>query len=368
MGRRRKAWVYGRTARWYEYDQTGRRHHRTKTFGTRDAARRWVRNQNARADLRELGEVVPVPLAEAAREFIAHCEANRLAKDTIVHHGSTLGLLAHVVGSERDVCQVTEQDIEQFALSRLGSSRATVHRHRGSLHRFFAWAVRQGYAAGNPAKAIRVARKGDLRRQRPAITEQQLEQLVGAIDTEDRLIAFWIAVTTGLDRRIIEQLSAAEVDLEARCFRVRRIKTGRSLVPPIHQGLVPWLSSRRSRTPPSRRLLSGLSRQWGETDWWHRVREAAGLPGLLFRDLRALASARLQRIAGLPLADVKEILGHSSVTVTSDHYTAPDPDALARFDTLPLPGLRRLSEWTTERSSASGQPPEPPAEPPASGA
>lgn len=345
MGRRRKAWADGRTARWYEY-QGGKRYHRTKTFGSAKVCREWVRQYNARMDLRLIGEVAAIPFSEAISEFLLSCHG--LAKDTLVHHETTLGLFAAVVNPDRVVCDITDDDVRAFVRSREGSSKATIHRHRGSLRRFFHWAMDQGYAAHNPADAIRPAKRGELKRQRPSVSEDQLERLVRLVDREDRFFAVLVALTTGMDRKTVEQLTPQQVDVEAGCFRIRRRKTGKWLYPPIHPQLRTWLARRCARIQPYDRIFAGLSRQWGGEDWWHRVRTEAGLPALLFRDLRAVASSRLQRLVGMPLNDVRELLGHSSVETTAGHYTMPDADVLARFARLPLPALPRIEELTKE--------------------
>ena len=120
MGRRRKAWLPrarrtdgrlgpagkryqrgeplpGWYVCWNEYPG-GERVQRTKCFDTAEIARRWRDRFNARRDLGELGELIPITLGHALREFLGSCSS--LALDTQTHYGGALRMLRGVIGSE----------------------------------------------------------------------------------------------------------------------------------------------------------------------------------------------------------------------------------------------------------------------------
>lgn len=233
MGRRRRAWLTGGTgrvksrgrellgyyARWSEYTPDGRRANRMKRFDTYGAAEAWVQRQNARADLGELGEIVPVTLRKAAEEFLHGCAA--LADETVTHYAGGLGLFRALIG-DRPLSTVTGCDVDGFVAERIAvSAPATAAKHVRTLRRFFNWRLDQRY----------------------------------------------------------------------------------------------------------------VSRQDDADDWWKRAMTAIGVPGLWFRDLRALASGRLQRLAGMSLVDVQRLLGHASSETTATHYTLPAPDVARRLAT-----------------------------------
>ena len=129
------------------------------------------------------------------------------------------------------------------------------------------------------------------------------------------------------------------IDWDQAAILKRRPKTKRDVAIPLHTSLFSLLRERAQQRPAPRPLLAGLARQERKKDWWHRATAAAGVPGFLFRDLRAVAVARSQRLAGLSLRDAQEMLGHASIRTTAEHYHMPDPAVRSKLDRLPLPGF-----------------------------
>jgi integrase len=185
--------------------------------------------------------------------------------------------------------------------------------------------------------------------EKPIITEQQLARVIRALDTDDRRLAIWLALTTGLDRGVIRELRPDQIDREAGVIRLRRPKTGKLLAIPIHRSLLAQVLARCDRTPPSRPLLAGVSRQSRSDDWWARATAAAGVPELQIRHLRAVAASRLQRLGQATLPDARELLGHASVETTAAHYHAPAPQVRQALDRLPLPGFPARARATRPR-------------------
>lgn len=355
MGRRRNAWlvagngvrleggkrVPGYYLRFNEYDAVGKRIGRQLRFARKADAERFVRQYNARRELRLLNDVVRLPLSEAVAEFLSGCSS--LARDTTTHYSSALGFFAGHCG-DKDVCDFSGNDVDRFVRARLRCSQdSTVAKHIRGLRRFFNWSISRGYATDNPVHRATAVPKGRFARVRPVVTEAMLEGITRAIDTEDRRLAVWIAATTGLDRRVIVELTPTQVDLEARVIRAVRRKrraTGQINAVPVHPDLAPLLERRIRETSPSERLLRGLSRQEAGRDWWKTATTAAGCPEILFRDLRAYAVQRGCR-AGVSLQHLSRLLGHSTIQTTASHYTLPDPKAAQALGRDPLPGLPR---------------------------
>ncbi|MCI0384516.1 tyrosine-type recombinase/integrase [Streptomyces sp. CNQ085] len=76
--------------------------------------------------------------------------------------------------------------------------------------------------------------------------------------------------------------------------------------------------------------------------------EEAGLPPIRLHDLRH-GAATLAHAAGADLKDIQEMLGHSSITITSDTYTSllPEADlAIAEAAARLVPRARTTSEDT----------------------
>jgi integrase len=316
-------------------------------------ARTWVNTFNLRAQLGQIGETAEVPLSQAALEFLAGCSA--LAAGTRVHYGSALGFLRGVIG-DKPVKTIRGQDIDRFVALRMSSSKpATVKKHVAGLHRFFTWCIEHNYADQNPVKLATSRPKGSYERDRPAVSDEALDRLVAALDTDDRRLAVAIALTTGLDRGMIQRLTPEQIDLENQVIRFTRGKTKKHLTVPLHASLLPALRPRLARTPVQQPILSGLSRQHRASDWWEQARQAAGLPTLLFRDLRALATHRLMR-AGATLRQAQDLLGHASPTTTMRHYQMPEPDLIHRLNARPVPGFPAAPESTAAPPGSADRP------------
>lgn len=327
----------GYYVRFYDYGPEGRIN-RSLNFTTAKNARDWVRQFNARADLQLLGRVVPVGIVDAVGEFMEGKAA--LAKNSRIHYQLSLAMFTRAVG-ERNVCEYSGADVDRFVAARIGGGAGspTVAKDLRAVGAFFNWAVQRRYATGNPIDGATSLPDSRTARDRPIVSESQIVALVGALDTDDRKAAVWIGMTTGLDRSVIERLSADRIDWDQAAILKRRPKTKRDVAIPLHPSLLAILRERAKQRPAPQPLLVGLSRQERKEDWWHRATAAAGVPGLLFRDLRAVSVARAQRLAGLSLRDAQEMLGHASIRTTAEHYHMPDPTVRSKLDRLPLPGF-----------------------------
>ena len=344
MGRRRKAWLANGTGRrtdrtgfyvlWNEYAPDGRQVRRSKHFLSSAAAREYCRRTNAKRDLYETESIIPITIVDAGREFVEGLAARSPA--TIHGYKGTISQLISVLGPV-DVCAIDREKIDRFISSKLRDSReATAAKHVRNLRCIFKWCVKNHYHDTNPIDlATSLPRQGTAR-QKPQITAQQLAAVVSALDTEDRKLAVQIAATTGLDRGAIVRMSAEDVDLGSRQFRMVRAKIGKIVHPFIHDDILPALSRRIDRSPPGQPLLSGLSHQGGPDDWWKRAVRAAGVPTLTFRDLRTFAVNWLRSILGD--FEAQKIVGHSTPAVTAKHYYQQNPQAQKRLSQQPLPG------------------------------
>lgn len=355
MGRQRRAWLVGgdgiradkgqaRTkfyVRFNEYPEPGQRVSRSRAFSKQADAKRFVAQYNAKSALHLLpGERPRVGFREALGEFLAG--VSTLARATREHYAATLGHFTRIVGERPRVDEYRGADVDQFCLCRIrdGIAHATVAKDVRALRRFFRWGNKRRYLDFNPVEDATAIPKGRFARARPPLTNESVAAIVKQIGDEDRRIAVWLAATTGLDRGMIARLTAASVDFEAGLIRVVRRKTrahGRVLAIPLHPSLVGPLRDRASRVDDGAPLLCGVLRRGRGRDWFSWAVADAGLRGVIFRDLRAMAVQRGLG-AGVSLAALSKMLGHSSLEVTVGHYVLPDADAARRLGELALPG------------------------------
>jgi len=273
------------------------------------------------------------PLAELVDDWLfARLESGRLRPSSAAAYRSVLRPLAEQLG---------EQDVETVAPARwllllraAGESEAVRRKRLRALRALFNWGVRAGLLARSPLAAPELCERlpstAALARDRPPLRDEDVQRLIDCADTEARRLAIALAAVTGLDRGHIVRLRADDLDPAERAVRIRRQKTGTPLAIPLPAWL--WDRLRPLVEAAGRgRVLPGLSRQRAAADWWTRCRRRAGLPAVLFRDLRSYAAGRLAR-AGAPLHQVQRLLGHASPETTLRHYLPVDPEARRYMD------------------------------------
>lgn len=208
-------------------------------------------------------------------------------------------------------------------------------------------AVRWGMIPSNPAEAVDLPK-----RQKPTrrvFTPEQMREFIAAI-RGDRLEALYaLALTTGMRQGELLGLRWADVDLARGVLTVtqqwKRDYAGRKIGPPksesgTRQIALPSAAldalRRRKVAQAEERLRAG--RKWQDRGLiftsgvgtalnpnymrdrkYYPLLEAAGLPRLVFHELRHSAATFLIE-SGVPLAVVSEILGHSSIRITVDLY------------------------------------------------
>lgn len=364
MGRRRKAWLLngtgvrkdsngkplpGYVVRFHEYTAGGR-YTPQRTFQHKRDAEAFVRRRNAMIDLGMLGQVVPITIEEALDAFLRG--RSSLTRSSRNDYTKALGLLVAYAG-DVPIGDITPLHIEEMVSRRLAKvSQATVAKHLRNLKTFWGWAIKHGYASRNVVAEISVRMPAVHVRARPNVTAAQLEALLLALDTDDRRIAAWLALTTGMDAGVIRSLCTHHIDRDAGVIRLQRPKTRRQKKPkiltlPIHCQLLPLLLSRLHENEPYRPILAGLHREPKKRDWWVIATEKAGIPDLWFRDLRAVFAGLAQREAGLTLPQTQRQLGHSDPTLTSNFYEMPDPDIARKLSAITLPAFGRIQAQTT---------------------
>jgi integrase len=246
------------------------------------------------------------------------------------------------------LAKLSPGEVQAFLNAKLesGLSPRRVQYLHAVLRRALVTAERWGLASRNVAKLVDPPRVP--RHEIAPLTPDQARQLIDAA-ADDRYQALYVAaIATGLRQGELLGLRWEDVDLDARRLNVRHSlarvngklvllepKTTRSrrmvVLPEI---AVTALRAHRTRQRMER-LVAG--RRWVEsghvfattlgtsieaaavTRAFHRALDRAGLPRSRFHDLRH-AAATFLLAHGFTLEDVKNLLGHSSIVLTSNTY------------------------------------------------
>jgi integrase len=249
---------------------------------------------------------------------------------------------------------LTALDVDEMVggLLRAGTGRRSVEYSLTVLRIALNRAVKQGRLPSNVA--LGATRPRVVRREARPLSIDEARQLL-AVVAGDRLEALWVtALALGLRRGEITGLMWSDIDLQASTvtvartlhyvpgqpFELREPKTKRSRrtlrMPPV---VAAALQEHRRRQLEERMLTGGAWKVQelvfttstggplsGSTlvHALHRHCAKAGLPAIRVHDLRH-TTASLMVAAGIPLRDVQEVLGHTTLAITSDTYVHVAP-------------------------------------------
>jgi site-specific recombinase XerD len=223
---------------------------------------------------------------------------------------------------------------------------ATINRRLAALRRFFSWAKENGYVENQPTKRIRNVETSDhgprsLDRKQWYRLQRSVEQAKGNQGIRDRCVLL-LLYHTGLRAGELAALLLSDLTLGERSgsVQVRRGKGNMSRRVPLNvearSAIREYLQVRHSSEEQS--LLVG---QRGEALSAHAIYDVvvkygqrAGLDDVTPHTLRH-SFARALIVAGIPLSDVADLLGHSSLDTTRIYTKASETDlaaAVARLE------------------------------------
>lgn len=288
----------------------------------------------------KLGPFLERWLDEVARPKVRVSTYDSYADIVRLHLQPGLGRMA--------MAKLTPADVQIFLNAKLASglSPRRVQYFHAVLRQALRTAERWGLVVRNVAKLVDPPRVP--KHEITPLTPEQARTLIEAA-ADDRHRALWVtALGTGMRQGELLALRWDDVDLEARRLQVRHTlarvhgklvllepKTERSRRTLVLPGVV--ISALRAQRTQQRmeRLVAGL--RWVETGHiftttigtpieaavvtraYQAALTRAGLPRSRFHDMRHTA-ATLLLAQGFELEDVKNQLGHSSITLTSNTY------------------------------------------------
>jgi integrase len=242
---------------------------------------------------------------------------------------------------------IKSRDIEAklCALADGGLAVATVNRFRSLVSLIFRQGMKNEKVDANPAR-LTDHRKEDNARTRflSPVEEEKLRAVIreGWPEREPELD---IALHTGLRRGSMYRLAWEDVDFEHRLVREVKPKRGKARYVPLNPiALAAFLKLRQTPNGDARVFDIQKPRHWFE-----KAVAKTGLVDFHWHDLRHSFASRLTML-GVPLKQVQELMGHSSIVVTARYsHLAPAfaGDAVAR-----LAGFGKPVQVAAEGNSA----------------
>jgi integrase len=298
----------------------------SKTVATRSDAVYLEATLRKRLNDSRAGRTPAYSLEEALHRWLTHEGAALRSQETVANLGRSLypfcrGRMLHEVV---DVAAAVEADGRK-----VGNLPATINRKLGTLRRIAKLAYKRwGWLEHDLGSKI-ILLPGE-RKRTEYITLPQARRLIAAASGPMREMIRW-ALLTGLRRG---ELFALSPD----CFRdgmilVHESKTGKPRAVPIPGELDP------------KRFPFGWNYNTME-EHWIRARRRARLPHIRFHDLRRTFGTWLLQ-GGAEIASIRDLLGHSTISMTS-RYLGTNPADLKRA-ILTLPGLSRGRKAASHR-------------------
>ncbi len=239
---------------------------------------------------------------------------------------------------------VTPQGVEEYKAGRKGRVKeATINRELAVLKTIFSKAVLWGYAAQNPVKQVKFYRE-ELKPIRILTPEERRRLFEAGPEFLRPIILF--ALKTGMRKGEILNLKWQDVDMANRNIHVRRTKSGRMRVIPMHPELWETLE-KMPRSGKASYVFEVKGRRFKDfgavRNSFHAAVEKADLGNLTFHDLRHNFATELIS-KGADIRTVQEYLGHSSLTMVQRYTHVTEG---IRRSTIQLLGRENLQETPT---------------------
>jgi len=322
---------------WYEFRlPDGRRIRESARTTDLQEARR--RGERAQERLLAGGErqalTVRAAVEKAYHEWYQHTKGATM-------HRLNLGMLAEALGPETPLRDVGERRLAELVeqLRAGGNGPATINRKLSTLQKVMRLASQGQWEPGLRVPFMPRQRESEHRlrfitpeEERQIFDAPALQPSAGSTAASARAL-FAVLLDTGLRLGEALRLTRQDVDTDRRLVTVWQSKGGRPRSVP--------LTRRAQRVLAEQALAAGAGRLFPLDKKtyeraWNRVRESMGLqddPQFIPHALRHTTASRMVQ-AGVSLYEVKEILGHSSITVT-ERYAHLSPERLrAAVDTL----------------------------------
>jgi len=314
-----------------------------------DEMRKVIREGTFKASGSLTDEAGPLTFDKFSEKYIEkYVQARQLASaDTIEYR---MALIRARFGT-RLLADIRTADIEDFVADlkkpvkmtryhKVERTRrpATINRHLSLLRHMFSWAVAREYIERSPFRRgnanLIPEEIEDNRRHRRLSPEEEKKLIESAVGYMSSMII--AALDTGMRRGEMLALTFADVDARPGWLRLRgtTTKSGRSRWVPVSttrlKGVLDFLRLDANEEEKSADTLV-FSNEAGEPlCWfqgpWRAALKAAGVLDFRWHDLRHEYASRLVE-KGVPLSQVRDLLGHASI-ITTERYDNQKPEAL----------------------------------------
>jgi len=340
--------VYRDRGKWYiDYYYQGRRLREAVGSSKRAAARALAARKGEIVQGRfKLEDARLSPrFEEAAARFVEWAAVNRRRPEK---EASRVRPLVAFFRGKR-LHDITRWLVEKYKRERLETparrrprTGGAVNRELALLRRIFNLAIERGETTQNPAARFKALPEPP--RQERILDAAEIPQLLAAAAPHVRDVIL-LALNTGMRRGEILGLTWGQLERERECLVLTHTKNGRARRIPLNDVALEVL---RRRPRPGPFSFGGEAALKSVRTGYEGAVRRAGLCGLRFHDLRHTAATYMV-LGGADLATVKEILGHSHISLTL-RYAHPTSESRRRA----VGALAALTRTGSSQHMASG--------------
>jgi integrase len=341
--------LYRRGRIWYaDFYVRGKRVQESTGTANRRRAEKIYASRISEVERGEFVKPVRITISDFGQQYLEYAKTNKRSwmRDQ--------GVMKHVnkFFGTAVLSEIGSLSIEKYKMERIQSvSPATVNREIALLKHMFNLAEQWGiYRGPNPGRSVKFLAENNL--QFRFLTEAEEEVLLQACspDLQD-LVVF--AINTGLRLGEILNLKWQEVDFERNILKTLVRKNRRMLEVPLNKRASVVLRGRSSLRKCDYVFYNPKTGDKFSRNIWWTLKKAcrkAGLGGITWHTFRHTFASRLTR-AGVDIVTVKELLGHSSISITM-RYAHNNHASKARAVELLGTGDKVVTAAAPENTSA----------------
>ena len=299
---------------------------KSKVFATRGAARDWAAHEEHQILNAETIRT-QTPLSDTLRKYAAEVSPAKKGERWEVIR---LEKLCRDDLAKIRLCDLTANDIAKWRDRRLREvGPGSVRREMVLLSAVFTVARKEwGLLSVSPMEDVKKPASPEPRDRLATTAEMERLALSAGSDltnaTARAFHAFLFAIETGMRAGEIIGLIWARVDLDKRVARLQTTKNGTARDVPLSTEAVRLLQA-LPRTDPVFNLSSASL-----DALWRKLRDRAGVDGLVFHDSRHLAITRLAR--KLDVLSLAKMIGHRNLSQLQVYFNESAADIAKRLD------------------------------------
>ncbi len=337
----KKAWLYQRKnikGWWVGWYESGKR--KAKLLPNKNLAEHFknIKYQQINSDV--YTSIVNIGWNQLKTEYLFSKQVSGLTKSSITEVESSLNRLYDLTGIlySRQITQIT---LDKFVYDLQSQtcknkkkptklSRFTINKEISNITALLTWSAAQRYV---PA-GLRLSKLStDDAPVKFLNTEQIRELILQSSKFFGWDIRVLLALTTGLRREDIENLTITDMHFDRNTISTKSKKTGKAMGErPVPEPVMNRLTKHLEQLPEKHQKLfvdTFTSKKWS------KIRKLAGLENFKFHDLRKTFSSTLAQ-RGVSTAVCQRLLEHSTPELTNKVYTNVDPVLKEAIDKIPV--------------------------------